>query len=208
MHEESPTAFGHVPSRRLRRFQNWLIGLLLLSGLIVVVTHRVEIGQFTELARQARPLWLWKRSCDGPLTERPLDEQVGTTRPDSTQDFQNLWYMYQMYSNFSSFSRRGPDNITEELVVALSGSKSYEFKALFTVIYAALRARNAASGGEEMLRLRTYDKLQNLVRQGQVKKTAKKYKGVTKALLLLSESLKEFRKNGPSFPPRRSLARQ
>jgi len=35
-----------------------LIGLLLLSGLIVVVTHRVQIEQFTELARQARPLWL------------------------------------------------------------------------------------------------------------------------------------------------------
>ncbi|HEY5705171.1 MAG TPA: hypothetical protein VIS96_06325, partial [Terrimicrobiaceae bacterium] len=88
-----------------------------------------------------------------------------------------------MYSHFSSFSRRGPDNITEELVAALSGSKSYEFKALFTVIHAALRARNAASGGEEMLRLRAYDKLQNLVRQGQVKKTGKKYKGVTNALL-------------------------
>ena len=57
-----------------------------------------------------------------------------------------------------------------------------------------------------MLRLRTYEKLQNLVRQGQVKKTGKKYKGVTNALLLLSESLKEFRKNGPSFSPRRSLA--
>jgi hypothetical protein len=105
-----------------------------------------------------------------------------------------------MYSNFSSFSRRGPDKITEELVAALSGSKSYE---LFSVIHAALRARNAASGGEEMLRLRTYDKLQNLVRQGQVKKTGKKYKGVTNALLLLSESLKEFRKNGPSFSPGR-----
>src|SRR5258708_26143519 len=102
-----------------------------------------------------------------------------------------------MYSNFS-FSRRGPDNITEELVAALSGSKSYEFKALFSVIHAALRARNAASGGEEMLRLRTYDKLQNLVRQGQVKKIGKKYKGVTNAVLVLSEGLKEFRKNGPS----------
>ena len=108
-----------------------------------------------------------------------------------------------MYSNFSSFSRRGPDIITEELVAALSGSKSYEFKALFSVIHAALRARNAASGGEEMLRLRTYEKLQNLVRQGQVKKTGKKYKGVTNALLLLSESLKELRKNGPSFSPGR-----
>jgi hypothetical protein len=110
-----------------------------------------------------------------------------------------------MASKFSSFSRRVPDKITEELVAALSGSKSYEFKALFSVIHAALRARNAASGGEEMLRLRTYEKLHNLVRQGQVKKTGKKYKGVTNALLLLSESLKEFRKNGPSFSPRPSL---
>jgi hypothetical protein len=111
-----------------------------------------------------------------------------------------------MPSRINFFSRRAPDTVTEELVAALSGSKSYEFKALFSVIHAALRARNAASGGEEMLRLRTYEKLQNLVRQGQVKKTGKKYKGVTNALLLLSERLKEFRKNGPSFSPRRSLA--
>ena len=110
-----------------------------------------------------------------------------------------------MPSNFSSFSRRLPDNVTEELVAALSNSKTYEFKPLFSVIHAALRARNVATGGEEMLRLRTYEKLQNLVRAGQVKKTGKKYKGVTKALLALTESLKEFRKNGP---PKPSLARQ
>jgi hypothetical protein len=104
-----------------------------------------------------------------------------------------------MNSNFSSsFSRRGPDNITEELVAVLSGSKSYEFKALFLVIQAALRARNATSGGEEMLRLRAYDKLQNLVQHGQVKKTGKQYKGVRKGLLLLAESLKALRENGPS----------
>ena len=96
-----------------------------------------------------------------------------------------------MNSNFSSsFSRRGPDNITEELVAVLSGPKSYEFKALFLVIQAALRARNATSGGEEMLRLRAYDKLQNLVQHGQVKKTGKQYKGVRKGLLLLAENLK------------------
>ena len=111
-----------------------------------------------------------------------------------------------MPSNFSSFYRRVPDNVTEELVAALSGSKSYEFKALFSVIHAALRARKAAGGGEEMLRLRTYEKLQNLVRAGQVKKVGKKYKGVAKALLLLSESLKECRKNGPSFSRRLPLA--
>jgi hypothetical protein len=69
-----------------------------------------------------------------------------------------------------------------------------------------ITAQKAAGGGEEMLRLRTYEKLQNLVRAGQVKKTGKKYKGVAKALLLLSESLKEYRKNGPSFSRRLSLA--
>ena len=92
-------------------------------------------------------------------------------------------------------------------MAALSGSKSYEFKALFSVIHAALRARNAAGGGEEMLRLRTYEKLQNLVRAGQVKKTGKKYKGVAKALLLLSESLKELpEERSVLFPQaRRSL---
>lgn len=111
-----------------------------------------------------------------------------------------------MHSNFSSFSRRGPDNVTEELVEALSTTKSYEFKALFTVIHEALKARNAASGGEEMLRLRAYEKLQNLVRQGQVKKVGKKYKGVAKALQELRVSLKEFRKNGPSFTPKRAVA--
>ena len=104
-----------------------------------------------------------------------------------------------MNSNFSSsFSRRGPDSITEELVAVLSGPKSYEFKALFLVIQAALRARNATSGGEEMLRLRAYDKLQNLVQHGQVKKTGKQYKGVRKGLLLLAENLKALRENAPS----------
>ncbi len=64
----------------------------------------------------------------------------------------------------------------------LLGKESYEFKALFTVVHANLKARNAASGGEEMLRLRAYEKLQNLVEAGIVKKTGKEYRGVQKAL--------------------------
>ena len=46
------------------------------------------------------------------------------------------------------------------------------------LVHANLRARNAASGGEEMLRLRAYEKLQTLVSRGMVKKTGKKYKGL------------------------------
>ncbi len=78
----------------------------------------------------------------------------------------------------SAFSRRLPDLVTEELVNALSSKNIFEFKELFDVVHEKLKARNAASGGEEMLRLRAYEKLQNLVNRGAVKKTLKKYKGV------------------------------
>ena len=82
----------------------------------------------------------------------------------------------------NAFSRRVPDLVTEELVAVLSQKSSFEFKQLFEIIYEKLRERNAASGGEEMLRLRAYEKLQNLVARGMVKKTGKKYKGLLSAL--------------------------
>lgn len=82
----------------------------------------------------------------------------------------------------NAFSRRVPDLVTEELVAVLSRRTSFEFKQLFEILHENLRARNAASGGEEMLRLRAYEKLQNLVARGMVKKTAKKYKGLPSAL--------------------------
>lgn len=68
------------------------------------------------------------------------------------------------------FSRRGPDAVTEELVTVLSGEGCHEFKPLFTLVYTKLRARKMVSGGEEMLRLRVYEKLQQLVNQGMVSK--------------------------------------
>ena len=78
----------------------------------------------------------------------------------------------------NAFSRRLPDLVTEELVSVLTSKNSYEFKELFDLVHSNLRARNAASGGEEMLRLRAYEKLQTLVSRGMVKKTGKKYKGL------------------------------
>ena len=78
----------------------------------------------------------------------------------------------------NAFSRRLPALVTEELVAVLTSKNSYEFKELFDLVHANLRARNAASGGEEMLRLRAYEKLQTLVSRGMVKKTGKKYKGL------------------------------
>lgn len=80
------------------------------------------------------------------------------------------------------FSRRGPDRVAEELASVLSSKSSFEFKALFTLVHANLKARNAAGGGEEMLRLRAYEKLQALVQAGIVTKKGKEYKGVAKGL--------------------------
>jgi hypothetical protein len=78
----------------------------------------------------------------------------------------------------SSFSRRRlPDLLTEELVFVLSQKRSYEFKQLFEVVLDNLRRRKAASGGQEILRLRAYDKLQKLVFSGAVKKIGKIYTG-------------------------------
>jgi len=85
----------------------------------------------------------------------------------------------------TAFSRRLPDLVTEELASVLSSKSSYEFKELFDVVHENLRNRNAASGGEEMLRLRAYEKLQNLVARGMVKKDGKKYKGIPKQLATL-----------------------
>jgi hypothetical protein len=89
----------------------------------------------------------------------------------------------------SAFSRRLPDLVTEELVAVLSKKgTSFEFKQLFDIIHERLKKRNAASGGEEMLRLRAYEKLQHLVSRGMVKKTGKKYKGLVSLANALVEA--------------------
>ena len=96
-----------------------------------------------------------------------------------------------------SFTRRAPDNITEELVALFSSKASFEFKPLFDIILLNLRERNAASGGEEMLRLRVYEKLQGLVGQGAVNRTVtgitKKYKGVGPRMATLRAEMKVLR---------------
>ena|SRR5205809_2110992 len=97
----------------------------------------------------------------------------------------------------ASFKRRAPDNLTEELVAVLSSKASFEFKPLFDILLVNLRQRNAASGGEEMLRLRAYEKLQGLVSQGAVNRVVngvtKKYKGVRPRLNLLNAEMKILR---------------
>jgi hypothetical protein len=111
----------------------------------------------------------------------------------------------------TSFTRRAPDNITEELVAVLSSRGSFEFKPLFEIILLNLRERNAASGGEEMLRLRAYEKLQGLVSQGAVNRimtgSTKKYKGVPARLQTLSAEMKVLRSDWNQKALSRAAAR-
>ena len=78
------------------------------------------------------------------------------------------------------FSRRIPDHVTDEIVNVLSANskKAFGFNDLFERVYENLKERNAVSGGEEMLRLRAYEKLQNLVTRGLVEKKGKEYRGL------------------------------
>jgi hypothetical protein len=92
----------------------------------------------------------------------------------------------------SAFSRRGPDRVAEELATILSKKASFEFKPLFLAVHANLKAKNQASGGEEMLRLRAYEKLQSLVHAGMVKKNGKEYRGVPAALTTFLETSAEM----------------
>ncbi len=92
-----------------------------------------------------------------------------------------------MKSNYA-YSRRGPDRVAEELASVLSSKATFEFNPLFLKVHANLKARQAAGCGEEMLRLRVYEKLQNLVQAGIVKRTGKEYKGVPAELASFMET--------------------
>jgi hypothetical protein len=96
-----------------------------------------------------------------------------------------------MKLNFS-FSVRGPDRVSEELATVLSKKGAWEFKSLFDMVHANLRSKDLVRGGEEMLRLRTYEKLQNFLQAGIVKKVGKEYAGVPKSLEAFFKTSEEF----------------
>ena len=102
-----------------------------------------------------------------------------------------------MKSFKSAFARKGPDVLTEELVAVLSRKTALEFKDLFTLVFANLKARNAANSSEEMMRLRLYEKLQQLVSQGAVKKViakdVKTYKGTASLAGVLVVPVRELK---------------
>jgi hypothetical protein len=76
------------------------------------------------------------------------------------------------------FARRVPDHVTDELVNVLASEETMDFSEIFELVYANLKLKNAVSGGEEMLRLRTYEKLLSLVNRNLCVKSGKTYKGL------------------------------
>lgn len=84
-------------------------------------------------------------------------------------------------------ARVGPDYLMDELTATLTTGAWFEFKPLYTVIHAQLRERKQAHCGDEMLRLRAYEKLQSLVQRGYVEKSGKQYRGIPTQLAKLQE---------------------
>src|SRR4028119_926062 len=91
----------------------------------------------------------------------------------------------------SSFTKRAPDRVTEELAVVLSEGRAFNFNELFVVLFENLKARYKSRGGEEMMRLRTYETLQALVKKGIVEKSGKSYKGNAVPLAALKAEMAE-----------------
>ncbi len=80
----------------------------------------------------------------------------------------------------NAFSRRLADPLTDELVIALSDGQTYDFRALFTKVFEGIKRKKAASGGEEMLRLRSYEKLLALAKRGFVSKCGRSFTGLSR----------------------------
>jgi hypothetical protein len=87
------------------------------------------------------------------------------------------------------FARTGPDFLMDELTESLRVDAWFEFTELFDRVFERLKARKAVGGGQEMLRLRMYEKLQGLVRRGIVEKSGKSYRGIASALAAFAESV-------------------
>jgi hypothetical protein len=89
----------------------------------------------------------------------------------------------------SSQIRRRKDYASEELVAALLARPTYTFGDVFQVVNERLKARKVSSVGEEMLRLRVYERLQTFVSQGLVKKAGQEYTAVRSAVQALAAQM-------------------
>ncbi len=85
-------------------------------------------------------------------------------------------------------SRRAPDLLTDELMVILhEAAGTLEFNDIFQRTVAVMKEKKMSVGGEEILRLRIYEKLQNLVGIGCLTKKGREYTVQPKLAVLVKE---------------------
>jgi hypothetical protein len=92
-----------------------------------------------------------------------------------------------MPKNTRCVLRRWSDHVSEELATALMADSWFEFKPLYSLVHAGLLERHTASRDTVMLRLRTYERLHELVKKGIVEKVGGKYRGIRAALTAYRE---------------------
>ncbi len=74
--------------------------------------------------------------------------------------------------------RTSADPIMEELVHTLAGGEPFEFKGLFAQVYGELKRKKTATGSEEVIRLRCYERLIKLSSAGLVEKKDKVFRAL------------------------------
>lgn len=83
-------------------------------------------------------------------------------------------------------SRKSPDLVTDELIDIMQKVGVLEFNEIFLQALSAMKEKKMPMSGEEILRLRIYDKLQNLVSAGGLMKKGKVYTATAKLPTLKS----------------------
>ena len=91
----------------------------------------------------------------------------------------------------SRSSRKTPDLVTDELILILHEAGMLEFNDIFQRTVVVMKAKHMSLGGEEILRLRIYEKLQNLVSAGGLMKKGREYTALPKLMALKSSAGKE-----------------
>lgn len=72
-------------------------------------------------------------------------------------------------------SKRVADIVRQEVIDVLLGTGVIEFNEIFLQVSESMKSKNLSTGGEEILRLRIYEKLQTLVSEGGIRKKGKEY---------------------------------
>lgn len=93
----------------------------------------------------------------------------------------------------SHSSRKTPDLVTDELIIILHEAGMLEFNDIFQRTVVVMKEKHMSLGGEEILRLRIYEKLQNLVSAGGLVKKGREYTAQPKLMSLKSETPPDIR---------------